>query len=283
MSDTYDASIAEGVKRFQRRHGLEDDGRLGSSTVEQLNVPLRDRVRQLELTLERWRWLPTEFSAPPIIVNIPDFRLRALDENNKVALEMPVVVGKAMQTQTPVFTRDMTFIVLRPYWNVPSGIFGRTVLPAIKRDRNYCRKRDSKSRPRTAKSSLQEKFPMTCWRNYRPGNSRCGRSPARTIRSASSSSCFPTNTTSICTVRRSGTCLRRTAVISAPAAFGWASLRNSPRGPFAIIPAGHWSASSRVCRSGKDNVTVTAGQARTSVYPLRNRHRLREQRSPFLR
>ncbi len=136
-SGTYEASIAEGVKSFQRRHGLDDDGRLGPSTVKQLNVPLSDRVRQLELTLERWRWLPTEFSAPPIIVNIPDFRLRALDENNKIALEMRVVVGKAMQTQTPVFTRDMTFVVLRPYWNVPPGIFGRTVLPAIKKDRNY--------------------------------------------------------------------------------------------------------------------------------------------------
>jgi len=70
-SGTYDASVAEGVKRFQRRHGLDDDGRLGPSTVKQLNVPLTDRVRQLKLTLERWRWLPEEFSAPPIVVNIP--------------------------------------------------------------------------------------------------------------------------------------------------------------------------------------------------------------------
>jgi L,D-transpeptidase YcbB len=133
----YDGSLAEGVKRFQRRHGLDDDGRLGPATVKQLNVPLSDRVRQLQLTLERWRWLPTEFSSPPIIVNIPDFRLRALDENNKVVLEMRVVVGKAMSTETPVFTRDMTFVVLRPYWNVPRGILRRTVLPAIQRDRNY--------------------------------------------------------------------------------------------------------------------------------------------------
>ncbi len=136
-SDTYDASLSEGVKRFQRRHGLDDDGRLGSSTVTQLNVPLADRVRQLQLTLERWRWLPEGFTTPPIIVNIPDFRLRAFDENNKIALEMGVVVGKAMRTQTPVFTRDMTFIVLRPYWNVPPGIFARTILPAIRKDRGY--------------------------------------------------------------------------------------------------------------------------------------------------
>jgi L,D-transpeptidase YcbB len=138
----YDATLAEGVKRFQRRHGLDADGRLGAATIKQLNVPLPDRVRQLQLTLERWRWLPSEFSAPPIIVNIPDFRLRALDENNHVALEMRVVVGKAMQTQTPVFSRDMTFVVLRPYWNVPPGIFRRSTLPAIKRDRNYVAKQN---------------------------------------------------------------------------------------------------------------------------------------------
>jgi len=136
-SQIYDATLAEGVKRFQRRHGLDQDGRLGPATIKQLNVPLSDRVRQLQLTLERWRWLPAEFSAPPIIVNIPDFRLRALDENNKVALEMRVVVGKAMTTETPVFARDMTFLVLRPYWNVPPGILRRSTLPAIKRDRNY--------------------------------------------------------------------------------------------------------------------------------------------------
>ena len=136
----YDATLAEGVKRFQRRHGLDDDGRLGSATLKEMNVSLSDRVRQLQLTLERWRWLPTEFSGPPIIVNIPDFRLRALDENNKIALEMRVVVGKAMQTETPVFARDMTFVVLRPYWNVPPGIMRRTVLPAIKRDRSYIAK-----------------------------------------------------------------------------------------------------------------------------------------------
>jgi len=135
-SQLYDGTLAEAVKRFQRRHGLDADGRLGPATVNQLNVPLTDRVRQLQLTLERWRWLPTEFSAPPIIVNIPDFRLRALDENNSIALEMQVVVGKAMRSESPVFTRDMTYLVLRPYWNIPPGILGRDVIPAIKRDRS---------------------------------------------------------------------------------------------------------------------------------------------------
>jgi L,D-transpeptidase YcbB len=134
---TYGGPLVDAVKRFQRRHGIDADGRIGPATIKQLNVPLRDRVLQLQLTLERWRWLPAEFSAPPIIVNIPDFRLRALDENNKVVLDMRVVVGKAMRTQTPVFNRDMTYVVLRPYWNVPPSILRSEIVPAIQRDRGY--------------------------------------------------------------------------------------------------------------------------------------------------
>ncbi|MGB2668801.1 MAG: peptidoglycan-binding protein [Candidatus Acidiferrum sp.] len=134
-SPLYDGTLAEAVKRFQRRHGPDADGRLGPAAVNQLNVPLTDRVRQLQLTLERWRWLPTEYSAPPIIVNIPDFRLRALDENKRIALETRVVVG-TMRSETPVFWRDMTYLVLRPYWNVPPGILRKDVIPAIKRDRS---------------------------------------------------------------------------------------------------------------------------------------------------
>jgi len=136
-TQTYSGPLVDAVKHFQRRHGLDDDGRLGPSTVKQLNVPLQDRVLQLQLTLERWRWLPVEFSAPPIVVNIPDFRLRALDENNNVVMNMRVVVGKAMRTQTPVFTRDMSYIVLRPYWNVPPSILRGEIVPAIQRDRGY--------------------------------------------------------------------------------------------------------------------------------------------------
>ena len=136
-NQTYGGLLVDAVKHFQRRHGLDADGRLGPATIKQLNVPLQDRVLQLQLTLERWRWLPAEFSAPPIIVNIPDFRLRALDENNKVVMDMRVVVGKAMRTQTPVFTREMTHVDLRPYWNVPPSILRSEIVPAIQRDRSY--------------------------------------------------------------------------------------------------------------------------------------------------
>ena len=136
-SQIYNGPVVDAVKRFQRRHGLDADGRLGAATIKQMNVPLQERVLQLQLTLERWRWLPSEFSAPPIIVNIPDFRLRAVDERNKVVMDMRVVVGKGMRTQTPVFSRDMTYVVLRPYWNVPPSILRGEIVPAIQRDRDY--------------------------------------------------------------------------------------------------------------------------------------------------
>jgi L,D-transpeptidase YcbB len=136
-SQVYGGPLVDAVKHFQLRHGLDADGRLGPATIKQLNVRLQDRVLQLQLTLERWRWLPAEFSAPPIIVNIPDFRLRALDEKNNVVMDMRVVVGKAMRTQTPVFTREMTYVVLRPYWNVPPSILRSEIVPAIQRDRSY--------------------------------------------------------------------------------------------------------------------------------------------------
>jgi L,D-transpeptidase YcbB len=139
-AERYGGEVVEGVKRFQRRHGLDDDGRLGAATIKAMNVPLAARVQQLQLALERWRWVPEEFAAPPIVVNIPDFRLRAFEANEKVALSMRVVVGKAMVTQSPVFTRDMTYVVFRPYWVVPPGIMRRSILPAIQKDRDYLAK-----------------------------------------------------------------------------------------------------------------------------------------------
>jgi L,D-transpeptidase YcbB len=142
VTDVYTSTIADGVKHFQARHGLEASGTLDQPTIRELNVPLSRRVLQLQLTLERWRWLPHEFKQPPIIVNIPEFRLRALDENNKVVLAMNVVVGRAYRRQTPVFAKDMTHVIFRPYWNVPLSIQRREVVPSIERDRSYLTKKN---------------------------------------------------------------------------------------------------------------------------------------------
>jgi murein L,D-transpeptidase YcbB/YkuD len=140
--DLYQAPLVDAVKRFQLRHGLTDDGRLGTGTVKQLNTPLAVRVEQLRLTLERWRWLPPDFPQPPVVVNIPEFRLRALDSSGKVVLTMNVIVGKALRHETPVFAKDMQYVVFRPYWNVPRSIQRSEIVPAIQRDRSYVAKKN---------------------------------------------------------------------------------------------------------------------------------------------
>lgn len=135
--DSYNDALVEGVKRFQARHGLAPDGQLGAATLRELNTPLSERVQQIDDALERWRWMPPEFQQPPVLVNIPEFRLRAYSANHQLALSMNVVVGKAAPTQTPVFTDEIRFIVFRPYWNVPPGILRRTVIPNILKSSGY--------------------------------------------------------------------------------------------------------------------------------------------------
>jgi murein L,D-transpeptidase YcbB/YkuD len=139
-SQAYQGDIVEAVKRFQQRHGLEADGRIGQQTIDELNRPLSFRVRQLQLTLERWRWLPHAFPQPPIVVNIPEFLLRAYDKDGNPMLMMPVVVGKAMRTETPVMEQDMKYVVFWPYWNVPPSILRNEIVPKIAKDPEYIKK-----------------------------------------------------------------------------------------------------------------------------------------------
>jgi murein L,D-transpeptidase YcbB/YkuD len=137
----YEGPLVDAVKNFQRRHGRDPDGRIGAQTLADLNVPLSKRVRQMQLTLERWRWLPVVPHAAPIVANIPEFRLRAYDENFKMALTMNVVVGKAYDHNTPVFIDSMKYVVFRPYWNVPYSIARSEFIPQIAGDSDYLSKK----------------------------------------------------------------------------------------------------------------------------------------------
>ncbi|HXZ07456.1 MAG TPA: L,D-transpeptidase family protein, partial [Paraburkholderia sp.] len=134
---TYEGALVAAVERFQERHGLQADGRLGVRTLRALNVPLSRRVAQIELTLERWRWMPHSFQAPPVIVNIPEFRLRAVDDQYRWVLSMKVVVGKAYRHKTPVFASTMHSVTFRPYWNVPFDIQKDELVPVFEKDPSY--------------------------------------------------------------------------------------------------------------------------------------------------
>ena len=137
---TLDATLVGAVKHFQQRHGLTPDGTLGRSTLAALTTPMAQRVRQIELTLERWRWLPA-FTVPPIIVNIPEFRLFAFNTTaDRVAsiLQMPVIVGQTYPSKrTPIFVGALKFVVFRPYWDVPRSITLHEILPALRAHPDY--------------------------------------------------------------------------------------------------------------------------------------------------
>jgi murein L,D-transpeptidase YcbB/YkuD len=137
-SDIYDAELDRAVRAFQERHGLAPDGRVGSRTLEALNVPVEDRIRQLEINLERFRWLPPDLGTELVWVNIPEFRLRAFRDGREV-LSMPVVVGAA-RSPTPTFHEKIVHAVLNPYWNVPESIALDEVAPKAKGDPGYLRR-----------------------------------------------------------------------------------------------------------------------------------------------
>jgi murein L,D-transpeptidase YcbB/YkuD len=140
-SETYDAELAAAVKSFQQRHGLAADGVIGKGTLAQLNTPLADRVSQIQLGLERLRWLPDDIKGLYLFVNIPSFQLygsRDGDGFGQHDIQMNVIVGKAVNgRRTPVFHSDMTTVIFRPYWNVPYQIAAKELLPAIRRNPGY--------------------------------------------------------------------------------------------------------------------------------------------------
>ena len=135
-NDLLDDSLVAALRHFQERHGLRPDGTLGAGTFTALTTPLSQRVRQIELSLERSRWLPPTLDSPPILVNIPQFRLFGFyttDDRESLLLQMNVIVGKTFpRNNTPVFAADMRFVVIRPYWDVPSTILRDEFLPKIR-------------------------------------------------------------------------------------------------------------------------------------------------------
>ena len=141
----YEAPLVEGVKHFQIRHGLGPDGVLGKNTLAALRVPLTWRVRQIELALERLRWLPHLGDERLIALNIPMFRLWAWDAippNGAPLFGMDVIVGRALNTQTPVFLEEMREVIFRPYWNVPRSIVRHEILPRVERDPDYLQREE---------------------------------------------------------------------------------------------------------------------------------------------
>lgn len=136
----YSGDLVTGVRNFQRRQGYAADGVIGPATIARLDRPFAQRVRQIELALERFRWLPTSFTAPPVMVNIPAFRLYSFPtavDRERDMLAMDVVVGGSFDRRTPVFAADMRYLIFRPFWEVPASIMDAEVRPKASRDPAY--------------------------------------------------------------------------------------------------------------------------------------------------
>jgi len=137
---TYDGAVLDAVISFQRRHGLKADGMVGKATLAQLEVPPAARARQIVLSLDRLRWTPLLHGPRMIVINVPEFVLRAYEvQGDRILVRetMKIIVGKSMDTRTPLLGEQMRFIEFQPYWNVPPSIARGEVMPRLRRDPAY--------------------------------------------------------------------------------------------------------------------------------------------------
>ena len=135
MVPCFDDGLAEAVARFQHRHGLHPDGVVGDQTLAALNVPVETRIHQIQLNLERWRWMPEALGPRYVLANIPGFQLQMVD-NGQVVKTLRTIVGK-QDRPTPVLTSMITYLEINPYWHVPPTIAGQDLLPKIQADPSF--------------------------------------------------------------------------------------------------------------------------------------------------
>ena len=140
--DNFDPDLSMAVRRFQEAHGLKPDALVGRNTLAALNTGIRQRLRIIDLNLERWRWLPRDLGERYLQVNTADYQLKVIEKNEAV-LEMRVVVGRPAR-RTPVFSADMTYLVLNPYWTVPRTIAIEDILPQLVQGADYLDKQGIK-------------------------------------------------------------------------------------------------------------------------------------------
>ena len=138
LDKRYDELLQAAVKQFQFRHGLKDDGVLGKTTFDELNVTCQSRIKQLLVNMERSRWLPVRLSSDYLVVNIPEFKLHVY-QSDSLLWSCNVVVGQAVH-KTVVFSGELKYVVFSPYWNVPQSIVRNEVLKDMRKDRNYLNK-----------------------------------------------------------------------------------------------------------------------------------------------
>ncbi|PTV95353.1 murein L,D-transpeptidase YcbB/YkuD [Halanaerobium saccharolyticum] len=152
--ESFSQQVKRSVVRFQLDNGLNADGIVGRKTRKALNIPLEQRIKQIIVNMERWRWLPENLGSRYIYVNIADYNLK-LYENNQLKMEMKTIVGQE-QRSTPVFSDEIDYLVLNPYWYVPKSIAVKDKLPLIKEDYKYLQENNYSLFQYTGNNNLKE-------------------------------------------------------------------------------------------------------------------------------
>src|SRR5688572_3784148 len=141
QTDTiFDENLATLVKKFQTLNGVKADGIIGPETVKLMNIPIEDRIDQLIINMERWRWIPKSFEEKYIFVNIPEYTMHVKDKGQEV-LNMKVIVGKELNS-TPIFSDKLEYVVFAPYWNVPKTIVENEIKPNMLKNPNFLESQD---------------------------------------------------------------------------------------------------------------------------------------------
>lgn len=175
----FDDELRSAVMRFQSRHGLEQDGVVGPQTAEAMNVPVEQRIQQLILNLERWRWFPQSLGIRHVLVNIAGFDLYVMEHGQRV-LDMDVIVGRPYR-RTPVFSGQISYLVFNPTWTVPDRLAVQDKLPLLKKDAGYLKKENFVLLPRGSNTPVnaegidwsrfsQKNFPYVLRQNPGPNN-----------------------------------------------------------------------------------------------------------------
>ncbi len=141
-ADIFDDYLEQAILRYQGNHGLKVDGVAGRDTIASLNISVEERVQQIELNVERLRWLPKDLGKRYVLINIPNFRLEVV-ENGEPIITMRAVVGKPSDP-SPVLSSEITYLVLNPSWHIPKKIATSEILPQLRTDPAYLAKNDIK-------------------------------------------------------------------------------------------------------------------------------------------
>ncbi len=169
-STLFDRCLESAVKRFQRRHQIKADGVVGKETQKLLNISVGEKIRKVKLNLDRIKWLPREKANRYVMVNIPEYMLYYI-ENAQTSKRLKVIVGDPKHP-TPIFSNEISYIVLNPYWKVPEGIVRKEIVPEMIKNPNYLKTQGLEAHETWEENSSIMPLDRIVWSDYLDPNNK---------------------------------------------------------------------------------------------------------------